>query len=342
MITKSYEIEKNPTKFSNFNLFLLYGENFGLKKDIKESIKLEVTKKDGNPEFLNLYENEVVNDPENFYNSFFSGSLFSTKKIITIHNATDKILKIIESIKDKYSKDIFLIITSEQLEKKSKLRNYFETNKQTLCIPCYLDNERDLEMIAKMILKKQNIVLSRESINLLIEKSNNDRSNLKNEIEKISSFATNNKNLEYDQIASIINFSGEYKTDNLINECLCGNISQYKKILSELYDNTVNQILSFRILSNKVQRLITIKENEKDNNNLDNLINSSKPPIFWIEIPLVKKQLTLWNMNDLKKIIYEMNETELMCKKNPKISKIIFFNFFTKICAKASNYSLSH
>ena len=95
MITKSYEIEKNPTKFSNFNLFLLYGENFGLKKDIKESIKLEVTKKDGNPEFLNLYENEVVSDPENFYNSFFSGSLFSTKKIITIHNATDKILKII-------------------------------------------------------------------------------------------------------------------------------------------------------------------------------------------------------------------------------------------------------
>ena len=60
-------------------------------------------------------------------------------------------------------------------------------NKKQLCIPCYLDNEKDLEIIAKKEFKKNNIVLSREAINLLIEKSNNDRSNLRNEIEKIKS-----------------------------------------------------------------------------------------------------------------------------------------------------------
>ena len=84
--------------------------------------------------------------------------------------------------------------------------------------------------------------MSRESVNLLIEKSNNDRNNLKNEIEKIKSFSLNKKKIEIDEIKSIINFSGEYKSDSLINECLCGNILQYKKILSELYINTVNQI----------------------------------------------------------------------------------------------------
>jgi len=77
---------------------------------------------------------------------------------------------------------------------------------------------------------------------LLIEKSNNDRNNLKNEIEKIKSFSLNKKKIEIDEIKSIINFSGEYKSDSLINECLCGNILLYKKILSELYINTVNQI----------------------------------------------------------------------------------------------------
>ena len=56
MIIKSYEVQKNNSNLSKYNFYLLYGENFGLKKDIKESIKLEVTKKDGNPEFLNLYE----------------------------------------------------------------------------------------------------------------------------------------------------------------------------------------------------------------------------------------------------------------------------------------------
>ena len=114
---------------------------------------------------------------------------------------------------------------------------------------------------------------------------------------------------------------------------------QYKKIISELYVNTINQVLLLRILSNKIQRLHKIKEHENKSNSLDNLINTSKPAIFWKEKPLVKKQLSIWNLNDLKKMIGEINNTELLCKKNPQISKFIFFNFFSSICKKANNYS---
>ena len=174
---------------------------------------------------------------------------------------------------------------------------------------------------------------------MLIEKSNCDRNNLKNEIEKIKSFALNEKNLEIDSIKSIINFSGEYKSDNIVNECLCGNIIQYKKILSELYTNTVNQILLLRVLSNKIQRLLSMKELQIKQQSLDNLLNEMKPPIFWKEKPIVKKQLIIWSLNDLKKTIQEINDTEILCKKNPQISKVIFFNFFNKLCKKANNYS---
>ena len=41
---------------------------------------------------------------------------------------------------------------------------------------------------------------------------------------------------------------------------------QYKKIISELYINTVNQILLLRILSNKIQRLLKLKTRKKSNN----------------------------------------------------------------------------
>ena len=166
-----------------------------------------------------------------------------------------------------------------------------------------------------------------------------DRNNLKNEIEKIKFFALNKKNLDIKEIKSIINFSGEYKSDLLINECLCGNIFQYKKILSELYTNTVNQIFLLRILSNKIRRLLNIKEIENNHANLDSLLNTCKPPIFWKEKPMVKKQLTIWSLKDLRSIIREANDTELLCKKNPQISNIVFFNFFTKLCKKASNFS---
>ena len=338
MITKSYEIQKNPFNFLKYNLFLLYGENNGLKKDIKELIKITLNKKDSSTELLSFYENDIIDNEENFYNSIYSGSLFSSKKIININSGTDKIIEQVKNIVDGFPENVFLIIFSDILEKKSKLRNFFETNNNTLCIPCYLDSDIDLKAIAETELRKNDIAVSKESINLLIEKSNSDRHNLKNEIEKIKSFAISNKKIEINEIKSIINFSGNYKSDSLINECLCGNISKYKKILSELYIDTVNYIFLIRILSNKIQRLLNFKNLESNYDSLDNLLNASKPPIFWKEKPIVKKQLTIWNRKDLKSTIYEINNTELLCKKNPQISKIIFFDFFTKLCKKANNY----
>ena len=113
MIVKSYEVQKKISGLLKYNLFLLYGENFGLKKDIKELIKKELKEKKNNIEILSLYENEILHNEENFHNLVYSGSLFSEKKIIAINEATDKITEKISNIYDKYPENIFLLIFSE-------------------------------------------------------------------------------------------------------------------------------------------------------------------------------------------------------------------------------------
>ena len=339
MIIKSYEIKKNKKDILEKKFFLLYGENLGLKKDIKNFILNEIKLKQHNLEILTLYENEIINNNENFFNLIYSGSLFSQKKLIIIYESTDKIADIIKDIFQKFPEDIYLIFFSNILDKKSKLRIFFEKDTKTYCTACYLDNEKDLAAIAQLELKKNNITLSRELINLLVEKSNSDRNNLRNEIEKIIAYSLNKKKIEIDDIKSLINFSGDYKSEIFVNECLSGNIKQYKKIISELYVNTVNQILLLRILSNKIHRLLKIKEQQNESHNIDLLLNACKPPIFWKEKPVVKKQLTIWKVEDLKEIIPGINSTEILCKKNPNVSNSIFLNFFMQICKKANNFS---
>ena len=339
MIIKSYEILNNSLNILKYNLFLLYGENEGLKKNIVENIKKVIVDKDSNVEFITLNEADILNNGEIFYNTVYSGSLFSKKKILIIKDTKDKIMKQIKEITSSYPEDIKIIILSGVLDKKSILRSFFEKDIKTLAIPCYPDSEKDLEIIASSEFKKNNIILSRESINLLIEKSNFDRGNLKNEIEKILSFAKNKGEIAIEEVRSLVNFSGEYKSDSLINECLCGNIQKYKKILSESYLNTINQTFLFRMLNKKIQRLLTMKKAEKNYNNIDSLINSTKPPIFWKEKTFVKKQLYLWKINDLQEMINDINNIELICKKKPRVSKPIFFDLFSRICIKANNFS---
>ena len=162
MIIKSYEIKRKKFGPNEESLFLLYGENFGLKKEIKDLITSKIKQENENVEILSLYENEVINKEENFFSLFYNGSLFGNKRIIYIYEATHKIFKKIEEVFNKNLKNVFLIVLSEILDKKSKLRNFFEKEKKTICIPCYLDNEKDLTVIAQMELKKNNITLSRE------------------------------------------------------------------------------------------------------------------------------------------------------------------------------------
>ena len=67
MIAKSYEIIKNPTNFLKYNLFLLYGENDGLRLDIRDTIKKKIKQLDDTAESLLIYESDIINNEENFY-----------------------------------------------------------------------------------------------------------------------------------------------------------------------------------------------------------------------------------------------------------------------------------
>ena len=92
-------------------------------------------------------------------------------------------------------------------------------------------------------------------------------------------------------------------------------------------------------MSNKIHRLLKIKEESTKSDNLEALLNTCKPPIFWKEKPIVRKQLAMWDLKDLKEVVSDINKTEILCKKNPQISKNIFLNFFTGICKKANSFS---
>ena len=337
MIIKNYEIKKSLSSFLEKKIFLIYGENYGLKKDIKKIIFSKLEKKD--PEYLSLSEEEIIKNEEAFYNFVNLKSLFNNQKILVVNNVTDKITKYVKYIDDTKLEDILIIFFAEILEKKSKLRNLFEASKKNICIPCYYDTEKDLEIIALKELSDDKINLSREIINFLVKQANGDRSNLRNELDKIKSFSKGKKDSDFTQIKKLINFSGEIKVDNLVNICLCGDKINVNNLLSELYTKSISEIFLLKVLSNKIRKLIEIKKMSEDKQNLDFLINNYKPPIFWKEKPIIKKQLIIWNLFDLKKIIYQISDIETDCKRNPEISKIIFLKFFNEICIKANNYA---
>ena len=333
MILKSNEFSK--IDFNKFNFYLLYGENEGFKQEI---IKSKINKR-YNENIYRYDEKQILDNLENFYNTILSNSFFENEKLIIISRATDKIKDIVEEIYEKNIEGLKIIIISGILEKKSKLRNFYEKNKKIACIPFYPDNDQTLSIILKEFFKKKNITISQQAINLLIERCRGSRQSLKNEIEKIESFILNKKNINIEEILQLSNLSENYNASELIDHCLAKNQKKIATILNENNYSVEDSVMIIRIFLLKAKRLLKLLDLYRENNNVDMVVSNFKPPIFWKEKEIVKQQLKNWSKKSVENLINEISEIELLIKKNSSNSIDILSDFIVTHSKNVSNYS---
>ena len=337
MLIKSYKILEKDLNF--LNSFLIYGENTGLKQDIVKSVIELKEKKNIKYKQFKFEEEEIIKNQNDFFNLIFSGSLFDKKKVIFINRTTDRLFNLISEISKKDIKDILIFFEADQLEKKSKIRNLFEKDNNLVCIACYQDNNFDLIKIINDEIKQTKIKLSTESINLLIERASGDRNNLRNEVNKLKSFALDKQMVSYDQVKELTNMVGNYQNDYIVNICLNGDKKKLNKMLRENNFSFEDFLILLKIFSKKIHRLLKIKIFNRLEKNLDQIFNQIRPPIFWKEKEDVKKQVRLWNEKKLNLIIKKINEIELNCKKNHELSTNITLDFLSTVCDEVNNYS---
>ena len=308
MILKSFEISKINININH--LILFHGNNEGLKN---ESLNILISDKN---KISNYEEKEILDNDRNFIENILSKSLFEQDKFIVIKRATDKIFKIIEILHLKNLEDITIVLNSDNLEKKSKLRSFFEKSKKLVCIPFYPDNDQTLSKLAYNFLKNKNISISPSNINLIINKCSGDRETLLNELQKIQYFSTNGKKINSEIISKLVNLNENHSISKLVDNCLAKN---KKKIISILNENNFSNedcIMIIRSFIIKAKKLLVLSKTFQTNKNIDLTISSARPPIFWKEKEITKQQIYKWKPKNIKELIYKLSETELLIKKN--------------------------
>jgi DNA polymerase III subunit delta len=329
MIIKSYEISKINLNNNKFVLF--YGKNEGLKN---QAINNLIKEKDG----VSVYdEREVLENQNIFLENVFSKSFFETKKIIIIKRATDKILKIIDELFTKNLEDFSIIINADSLEKKSKLRVFFEKTRECTCVPFYPDTEQTLSKLVYDFLKKTNLSISQANINLIISKCNGDRETLSNELDKIESYTKKSGKITTDEITKLINLIENHSVSELIDHCLAKNKKKIINILNENNFNNDDCILITRTFLNKSKKILKLSYDFENNKNLDLTISSAKPPIFWKDKEITKQQIYKWSPKNIKKLIYELADIELHIKKNINNSINLITDFILEKSSETNN-----
>ena len=331
MIIKSFELSKINLKDSHF--FLLYGENEGHKKEVTE-VKFKRFYTD------NIYtydESEILKNEEKFFNTILSKSFFENEKLIIISRATDKINDIVVEILEKKIEDLIVILNAGILEKRSKLRSLFEKNKKTVCIPFYEDNNQTLSGIVNTFFRDKKINISQQLINLVVQRCRGDRQNLKNELEKIENFTKDKNKINLEDLLKLTNLAENYSVSELIDSCLAKNKKRTVTILNENNYSLEDCILIIRTFLIKSKRLVKLVNEIRKNKNVDNVILSFKPPIFWKDKEIIKQQVKNWSYYNAQNLLFKINETELLIKKNSTNSVNILSNFIIEQTTVVSN-----
>tara|TARA_B100001027_G_scaffold176218_1_gene127426 strand:- start:8744 stop:9736 length:993 start_codon:yes stop_codon:yes gene_type:complete len=330
MIIKNFEI--NKININNFKIFLLYGPNEGYKDEIIEN---ELSNSVRNIEKYD--EKQVLENLHIFFSKLFNKSFFDEDKTIIVSRVSDKILDLIKKILERDLDDVKIFLKAGILDKRSKLRIFFEKEQKLACLPFYEDNKRTLVNIAYSFFKEKKYSISQECINIIVERSNGDRKHLLNEINKIILYKGENQKIRSEEVLKLTNLSENYGFNELVDNCLSKNLSRTSKIINENHFSVEDCILILRILLQKSKRVLNLLKLISVSKNIDQEILKYKPPIFWKDKEIVKKQIVNWSQNDIENLIFKVNDLELLIKKNNINSLNILFDFLLSKSKKANN-----
>lgn len=331
MIYKSYVVEDN-LELINKHINLFYGENIGLKNQFKDIIKDKFKNK--NYETLNFDQEQILKNLNILTNEIKNKSLFGNKKIIFINNVNDKIFDLIEEVSNDLE-DINIYLFSELLEKKSKIRNFFESSKTFGIIPCYEDNDISIK---KLINKKLTgfTGLNSQNIELILSYTNSNRSKVLNEINKIINYFTDKK-IKTEKLEQLLDPRINENFNLLRDNSLAGNKKETNKLLGDTVIDEEKNVYYLNIINKRLIVIKEINEQVKDSNYQD-VINSLKPPIFWKDKPNVLIQAQKWNLNKIKKVLYLTNNLEINIKSNSMINKnVLMKKLIIDICNTANS-----
>ena len=338
MIIKEFQLSEAIRKNSLPQFLLFYGPNEGLiRYDILKIAEAFKQKKEADEITIN---GKVIDEDHNIIDEEIrSFSFFNEKKIIHLENIKDKHLQFFENT-DFKSNEVLVIIKSENLNKNSKIRSFFEKHKKYAAIPCYEDDVRSTMNLVSQFQLDNKIKFDIDINNYLIQNLSSDRLISKNELEKILLVISHQKDkqIKLEDIQAVLNDSSSNSL-NIINEhVMYGKINQVSKNLYRIFDEGTNAVAIIRSLLNYLVRIHKTQIELKKTGNFDEAIKQLRPPIFWKDKDNFRNHCSKWPTKDILLHIERLLEAEYRCKTQSSLNNEICEKYILSVAKKGEVY----
>lgn len=301
---------------------LVYGTDVARIQEISNKIKLYILEKVDDFSLVNLSSSQIKQTPFIATDEANTPNLMGDRRLICIKDATNLSDELIRHFCDHRKTNAFLLIVCENLPKNNALRVEAESNPQIITFACYPPEENELTFFVKDFIQQAGFQLSTDAIAYLIQNTSNNLSILKSELEKITLYNKEKKNLDL-SIIQTLTTGGIVQIDTFIQIIANNKLPLAIPLISKLIQQGEMSVSILRSVSRYFDLLLTGKSMINQGENIPVVVDKLlKPAQFRFKQPL-QNQLTIWKLSQLIHAHHLFLNTEIQMKTNVLSQELI-------------------
>ena len=340
MKAKAYQISALKREIAHgYRGALVYGPDFGNVQEAAEQIAGMITP-DLKDDFCVVYltpakikENKAV-----ALDSANAMSLMGGRKLIWIKEADNSCAFVLDEVFEQVKTDAFILMTADNLPKNSSLRVAAENHPKCLTVACYADDEKDSVAMMTTFFSTQGYRASAQAINLLKERLTENRVASKRELEKLITYVGDKKNIEEEDVLSIVTCSATTSFDALCMAVAGGYHRKADEAFSLLLSSGETSVGIVRVLINYFNKLLLAVNAFQNKEPIEVAAKRVlKAAQFKLEAD-VKRQLMIWKKDWIVRVLSLLAQTEKQLKTTGYPADLITARtilMITSVAAKA-------
>ena len=310
----------NPRNISNFIAnppkdivaVLIYGHHYGLIVEHSKKIASHYVDDLDNPFSVTLLTgDDIIKDKALLLDSAAAIPALGGIRLVRIHGVDDKCFSAIENLLSSPPPESVTIIScNENVNTKSKLVKLFNQNDKAASIGCYDDNRQSVRDIIQETFRHSQIKADYEVINWISEHIGADRLASRSEIEKLTLLAGQGGVLTLKQVQHALGDGVNVTISDVIHAAANGNMQSLSTALERIQQESVASEALLRSGQRYFKRLFTMAVTLEKGAQIDQVLKSVSPPVFFSEQQIVKNHLRNWHSTRCQQAITRLLQAE--------------------------------
>ena len=316
---------------------LVYGPDSGLVRERAESLVKAVAGSLDDPfRTREITLADLKDDPALLRDEADALSLSGGRRVVRLRNVSDSLAPLFgELLADAKPGGALIVLETGNLTPRSSLRLLFEENTAAAALPCYLDDESTLTDVIESSLRQRGLAVAPDALEFLASQLGGDRMVTRNEIDKLALYAAEQKTVTLEAAQACIGDSSERGIDDLAAAMTVGDQSLVDRTYTRVLHEGANPIQVLRLIQRHFDRMHLVAGKSAAGGNLDAIIKTLRPPIFFKAVAPFKSALRHWPVGKIGQAMELLLKAEMDCKTTGMPSELICGRVLMQITAAA-------